>query len=277
MSRVCHSVLLAGVVALPSSCVVAVPLQVRPPLSGQLLSSSGGTPLPGAQVTVESWSVDPVSKTKREKVHSATTRTDEHGRWYLRRERDWQLLTPAADGLPIWTHDFRFGQGEGAASVDARDAIEGGRRGEAVQRGDWLARFDPPRTEGPRLLPALGVMGGKGQAVCAYGGGLFVLFHEPLRTALRLDAELGLDGAAGFTGVALGAPTRELPLLNVDLGVRFFRRWTDDDRGRYSLGPALAFSVTSLRILAGALRATTVDAQGHHRWELHVLAGIGYL
>ena len=266
---------LALFAVLQAGCLVVAPFQVRPPLSGVVLSNA--RPLANASVTVDTWSFSPIGNRKIEKEHSVTTQTDLQGRWSISRETDWHFGVLAADGLPTWAQDLTFEYQGTTVSLDAARHVQGWYQGKIVQQGELQVRLDQRKSEGPRLLPAIGVMAGRGQSLCVYGGGLLILSHTPVRLALRLDGEIGIKGLAGFGGLALGAPTGELPFLNLDLGARIFRAWTGNPGSAYKLGPALAVSLVNVRILVAVLRETVTDPQASHGWELHLGAGIGYM
>jgi hypothetical protein len=59
---------------------------------------------------------------------------------------------------------------------------------------------------------------GSAGAVCSTRAGLLVLAYLPVRWALKVDGEVGLNGLAGFSGFALGAPAGSLPVLDADFG-----------------------------------------------------------
>jgi hypothetical protein len=262
----------------PSACVMFAPFQARPATSGQVVSGTDGKPVAGAPVTVETWRIDPQTGQRRYRRHSAGTHTDGEGRWAVPRELDWGVAVLAGDGLPEHASDFHVGEGAAAAVIQEREAAGPDGRGAAVQRGGWLARFDPPRgDEGPRVLPAFGLLGSTAQSVCGYGGALFVIGYQPMRWAVRTDAEVGLGGLGGLVGLSLGAPTGTLPLLNADVGLRVFRRWKDDERSQLALGPAIGVSLANLRFLAGLVRGVDADAMGRRRWDLQLGIGLGYM
>jgi hypothetical protein len=122
---------------------------------------------------------------------------------------------------------------------------------------------------------------GSAGAVCSTRAGLLVLAYQPVRWALKVDGEVGLNGLAGFSGFA--APATAGPIggaRGVAAGTRrrfwrrIFRRWAGDADGRHLIGPAVSFGLVNLRIFVAALRAT---ARGSHETAVQVHVGLGYM
>jgi hypothetical protein len=251
---------------------VFAPFETRPPMSGQLVSTPDGKPVAGAEVIV-----DTLTSFGQEEVDSVTTRTDERGRWSVHRKLEWwATIVGVPEGLS-WSPRVTFRDGERAATIGIWD-VPRRPSGGVVDRDGWQARFDAHgRNEGPRAVPIFGVMGGRSQLVCAYGGGLLFLTHFPVRLAMRGEGELGIKGAAAFGGLALGAPTQTMPFLNFDVGARIFRPWDGTSSGGAALGPEISFELLSIRVAFASVRSFSPDASGAHVWTKQVLVGLGYM
>jgi hypothetical protein len=78
---------------------------VRRALSGRVVDSDTGAPIPDAAVTIESWQTPPpiggLQKDRR-LLHAVATRTDAQGNWNVPAQSDWMPGILAADGLPFF-------------------------------------------------------------------------------------------------------------------------------------------------------------------------------
>jgi hypothetical protein len=259
---------LAATATLLCSCVI-VPQMMPAPQAGRLTRPDGG-PVAGAELTVESWRVDPLGRSHIVREHLFTTRTDSDGRWRVpgRTRPTFAVLLP--DAAPAHVDEFTF---RAPGHPDLRVQFPPLRSPAPLPEPAALRvdASDLPPISTP-LLPVVGVTVGEGQHVAAHVGGMFTIGRRALAAGLRLAGTAGDRGYGGSAGPVLVICCAAAPLLAVELNGRYLRPWAiTDDRAPIS-GPELAIDLAVLRFTVGSYGHEIATPAGDRSYVL----GIGY-
>ena len=258
----------AHVGAVPGCAVLALPY---PEGRSGRLTTVDGAPVAGAEVIVQSWSVDMVVQRRIAHEHTSVTRTDAEGRWAVRAHPSRLLTIVLPHAVPGREDDFTF-RAAGHADLhvafparrDPPDATD-----RSTLRADGSGR--PPLGATPSLV--FGGALGAAQKVSAHAGGMFVVSRGGFGVGGRAAIEAGANGAGGDAGIVLVPFGGTTPNLGVELNARYLKPWSSPD-ARAEWGPEIAFDLIGYRLTLAWL-GPEIDASVDRR-RLVIGLGFGY-
>jgi hypothetical protein len=236
------------------------------------LTTLDGAPVPAAEVTVDSWSVEPVGRRRIAREHTTVTKTDAEGRWAVATRPVVRFGIALPDALPVSEDEFTF-RGDGQTDLRVpfpRIWHEADETDRSTMRVDASG---PPPFGGVTLLVVGGAIG-SGQKLSAHGGGMFVLSRDGFGAGARAAVDVGLNGAGADAGIVLIPFRGSTPNLGIEFNARYLRPWREGAGASAESGPEIGFDLLGYRLTLSWLAPAIGVPAGQRR--LVVGFGFGY-